>query len=258
MDMTRFAYALILATLLVGCNSKQTDTATNDVTKQTSSTAAPITKLGIEDIKPGTGAAAAKGDYVIVLYLGKLTSGKVFDGNMDENQKPNLDKQPFAVSIGTGGVIKGWDEGLVGSKEGMVRKLNIPWEMAYGAEGKDPIPPKADLVFMIKILKVYKAGVKPSIDAVDVKQGTGPKVTTSSMIKFHYIGSLLNGKIYDDQTKGLEASVSKLIPGFKEAVIGMQSGGERKLSFPPNSPNPTGQIPAGQPFDIDVTIDSVK
>ena len=176
---------------------------------------------------------------------------------MDENQKPNLEKQPFAVTIGTGSVIKGWDEGLVGVKEGMVRKLSIPWEMAYGTEGKDPIPPKADLLFTIKVLKVYKAGAKPVIDAVDIKEGTGANVTANSKIKFHYIGSMINGKVYDDQSKGLEATVDKLIPGFREAVIGMKVGGERKIMFPPNSPNPTGQIPPSQPFEIDVTIDAV-
>jgi FKBP-type peptidyl-prolyl cis-trans isomerase len=195
---------------------------------------------------------------VIVLYLGKLTNGKVFDSLMDENQKPNLEKSPFAVTIGTGSVIKGWDDGLIGVKEGMVRKLSIPWELAYGTEGKDPIPPKADLLFTIKVLKVYKAGAKPEIDAVDVKQGSGAKVTANSTIKFHYTGSLANGKVYDDQSKGLELAVSRLIPGFREAVVGMQVGGERKITFPPNSPNPTGQIPPSQPFEIDVTIDAVK
>ena len=113
-------------------------------------------KLGIKDIKPGKGYAAKNGDSVEVLYIGAFKEGKLFDSNMDKNYKAT--KASFTVTLGQHMVISGWDKGLVGVKEGMVRKLNIPWSMAYGAGGRPPvIPPKSDLVFTVKVLKITKA-----------------------------------------------------------------------------------------------------
>ncbi len=78
------------------------------------------------DVHPGTGAKAAKGDLLTVLYKGTLKNGKVFDENME--------KAPFAFTLGAGEVIKGWDQGLVGMKVGGERKLVIPrrWLMETG------------------------------------------------------------------------------------------------------------------------------
>jgi FKBP-type peptidyl-prolyl cis-trans isomerase len=177
---------------------------------------------------------------------------------MDSNLKPDESKQPYSVTIGTRSVIQGWDEGLVGTKEGMVRKLNVPWSMAYGAEGSQTIPPKTDLNFTMKIMRVFKAGKESQINAEDIKVGTGPEVKLTSTIKFHYKSALLNGKVFDDQSKGIESEVSQLVPGFKEAILGMKPGGQRKIAVPPDAPNPTGQVPPGQAYEITVTIDEVK
>jgi FKBP-type peptidyl-prolyl cis-trans isomerase len=247
--------------LLVGCSSKKPEVPTiipGAGPKLKEVPSGGFQTLGTTDIEPGKGYAAQNGDVVLVLYIGKFTDGAIFDSNMDEAYKPNVEKDPLSVTLGTGGVIKGWDQGLVGVKEGTVRKLNIPWKMAYGEAGQAPkIPAKADLMFTCKILKVYKAGAAPEIEAEDVKVGTGPKVSMESTIKFHYKGSTLGGKVFDEQ-KELVSPVSKLIPGFKESIIGMQAGGQRKISWPPGSPNPTGQIPAGQPVEYVVDVTEVK
>ncbi len=259
--MTRFAYALISLVLLAGC-SKKVETPTDVPGAGTKIPGVPtegFKTLTTVDIEPGKGPVAEKGDTVMVLYLGKFTDGAVFDSNMDENTKPNIEKEPYSVTIGNGAVIKGWDQGLVGTKEGMVRKINVPWSLAYGAEGQPPkIPGKADMIFLVKIVKLYKGGAQLEIEAEDTKVGTGPKVTLQSTIKYRYKGSYLSGKVFDDQENGLENPVARLIPGFKEAVLGMQAGGQRKISWPPGSPNPTGQIPAGQPLEYLVDIISVK
>jgi FKBP-type peptidyl-prolyl cis-trans isomerase len=261
MYMARLAYALIFLALITGCN-KKVETPSDIPGSGPKMTGVPesgFKDLSSVDIEPGKGEVAKNGDVVVVLYVGKFTDGVVFDSNMDDNFKPNIEKEPYAVSIGTGGVIKGWDIGLVGAKEGMVRKINVPWKLAYGTEGQPPkIPPKSDMIFTLKILKVYKVGKEPEIEIEDTKVGTGPKVTLSSTIRFKYKGMLMTGKVFDDQSKDLETPVSKLIPGFKEAVVGMQAGGRRKISWPPGAPNPTGQIPPGQPIEYIVDITSVK
>jgi FKBP-type peptidyl-prolyl cis-trans isomerase FkpA len=108
----------------------------------------PPDKFEIKDIKVGTGKEAKKGSKVKVHYTGTLKNGTKFDSSLDR-------KEPFPFTIGVGAVIKGWDEGVVGMKEGGKRKLIIPYEKAYGEAGKPPtIPPKATLLFDIELLEV--------------------------------------------------------------------------------------------------------
>src|SRR6266852_5198647 len=76
------------------------------------------------DEKIGTGRTAKEGDQVAVHYTGRLENGKTFDSSVG--------KKPFQFTLGEGNVIKGWDEGVAGMKEGGKRKLIIPPALAYG------------------------------------------------------------------------------------------------------------------------------
>ncbi|KAJ2832740.1 peptidylprolyl isomerase fpr3 [Coemansia erecta] len=98
--------------------------------------------------KEGAGAGVKKGARVGMYYIGKLTTGKVFD--------QNTKGKPFWFRLGAGEVIKGWDIGIVGMKKGGERRLTIPAAMAYGKRGAPPdIPPNATLVFDIRLVE-YK------------------------------------------------------------------------------------------------------
>jgi FKBP-type peptidyl-prolyl cis-trans isomerase len=104
--------------------------------------------LKYEDTKEGTGAVAKSGDTVDVHYTGWLKDGKKFDSSKDRGK-------PFSFQLGAGKVIKGWDEGVQGMKEGGVRKLIIPSNLAYGERGAGGvIPPNAELTFEVELLKV--------------------------------------------------------------------------------------------------------
>jgi FKBP-type peptidyl-prolyl cis-trans isomerase len=105
--------------------------------------------LQYEELKEGTGPAAKAGDTVSVHYTGTLKSnGKKFDSSLDRGQ-------PFEFKLGARMVIKGWDEGVAGMKVGSKRKLIIPSDLAYGPDGRPPvIPPAADLVFEVELLKI--------------------------------------------------------------------------------------------------------
>lgn len=100
------------------------------------------------DLVVGTGAEATSGKRVTVHYVGTLTNGSKFDSSRDRDE-------PFDFVLGRGQVIKGWDEGVLGMREGGKRKLVIPSEMGYGKRGFPPvIPPDSTLVFEVELLSV--------------------------------------------------------------------------------------------------------
>lgn len=105
--------------------------------------------LVIKEIRIGTGKEAFSGSNVTVHYVGTLTNGKKFDSSRDR-------KKPFTFNLGAGEVIKGWDRGVRGMKEGGIRKLTIPPKLGYGSRGAGAaIPPNSTLIFEVELLKVY-------------------------------------------------------------------------------------------------------
>jgi peptidylprolyl isomerase len=112
-------------------------------------TGAPPRKLVKEDIVKGTGPGAKNGDTVVVHYVGmNFSNGQEFDASWDTGS-------PFPVQLGAGMVIQGWDQGLIGIKKGGRRKLTIPPELGYGAEGYPPdIPPNETLVFVVDAIDI--------------------------------------------------------------------------------------------------------
>lgn len=104
--------------------------------------------LHIEDLKLGSGQEAKAGDRVTVHYVGTLTDGTQFDSSRDRGRG-------FSFQLGSGQVIKGWDQGVAGMKLGGLRKLTIPSDLAYGAHGFPPvIPPSSTLVFEVELLQI--------------------------------------------------------------------------------------------------------
>ncbi|HKQ08512.1 MAG TPA: FKBP-type peptidyl-prolyl cis-trans isomerase [Blastocatellia bacterium] len=95
----------------------------------------------------GTGEKPRLGKMVVVNYTGTLTDGTKFDSSLDSGQ-------PYEFRIGTGTVIRGWEEGILSMHVGGKRKLIVPPELGYGAQGKGKIPPNATLIFEIELLGV--------------------------------------------------------------------------------------------------------
>ena len=100
--------------------------------------------LQITHVAPGTGAQ--DGDTVYVLYTGKLQDGTVFDSTSQRGD------EPIEFVLGRKMVIEGWDEGIKGMLVGEERTLVIPPAIAYGPEGRGPIPPNATLTFDVKLV----------------------------------------------------------------------------------------------------------
>jgi peptidylprolyl isomerase len=104
------------------------------------------TELQITDTHLGTGCEASKGALVKVNYEGFLENGNKFDSSIDRGR-------PFSFVLGAGKVIKGWDQGLAGMKEGGKRTLHIPAHLAYGPRAVGSIPPNSNLIFHIELLE---------------------------------------------------------------------------------------------------------
>jgi FKBP-type peptidyl-prolyl cis-trans isomerase len=129
--------------------TQTTDAQTNAST--TTSTKTSMNDLKIVDTTVGTGTVAANGETVTVNYIGKLDDGTTFDSSFSRNK-------PFSFVLGNngpGGVIQGWNLGVLGMKVGGTRELTIPSDLGYGASGYPPvIPGNATLHFTITLLAV--------------------------------------------------------------------------------------------------------
>ena len=105
--------------------------------------------LKIEELAEGTGRQAMKGDTIAAHYTGWLEDGTKFDSSLDRGE-------PLEFVCGVGMVIKGWDMGVVGMREGQKRRLTIPAHLGYGAYGVPGcIPPNATLIFEVELVKFY-------------------------------------------------------------------------------------------------------
>jgi FKBP-type peptidyl-prolyl cis-trans isomerase FkpA len=141
--------ALLAVVGLSGLSSCKKEKEANRVASTGSSNPLAPADLIIEEVKAGSGELAVKGKVVSVHYTGRLTDGTKFDSSLDRGQ-------PIQFALGTGRVIKGWDQGIDGMKVGGKRKLTIPPALAYGERGTPggPIPPNATLVFDVELTDV--------------------------------------------------------------------------------------------------------
>ncbi|UCE02819.1 MAG: peptidylprolyl isomerase [Candidatus Latescibacterota bacterium] len=99
----------------------------------------------------GEGSLPEAGDIVTVHYVGYLDDGTQFDSSYDR-------EAPFRFSVGSGLVIKGWDEVLITMRSGEKRRVVIPPAMAYGERGhkRFGIPPDATLIFDVKLIEILR------------------------------------------------------------------------------------------------------
>jgi peptidylprolyl isomerase len=100
------------------------------------------------DLAPGAGDTIKTGDQVTVKYTGMFTDGTVFDAS--EKHDPGT----FTYVQGVTSLIPGWTEGTSTMKPGGKRKLIIPPNLGYGADGNEAIPPNSTLIFMIEVVSV--------------------------------------------------------------------------------------------------------
>jgi peptidylprolyl isomerase len=142
------AFAIVATAALVAGGS-----STPTLAQAKGKTMTTASGLQIIDTQVGTGATPTRGQTCVMHYTGWLyvdgKKGKKFDSSVDRNE-------PFEFPVGAGMVIKGWDEGVQGMKEGGQRTLIIPANLGYGARGAGGvIPPNATLKFDVELLDAH-------------------------------------------------------------------------------------------------------
>jgi peptidylprolyl isomerase len=204
------------------------------------------TKLQVTELHEGSGRAAADGDILVVDYVGvRQADGKQFD--------TSYGKTPLVVTLGMGQVIKGWDQGLVGTSKGQRVQLDIPADLAYGDNPQgDVIQPGDALSFVIDAVNIIPK-VDParaptvSIAATpnqneqtqkDLLDGSGPTLQKGQTAVIHFLAfSASDGKQIDSTWESGTPLVfvpgnGQLPPGLEKSVEGMKVGGRRQVQIP--------------------------
>ena len=214
------------------------------------------TELAATTIVEGSGPAADNGDAVVVRYVGRrFEDGEVFDSNYGG--------EPLTVTLGAGGVIAGWDQGLVGAQAGEQLQLDIPADLAYGATptteaGATTVAgggrPTGPLSFVVDVLAVFPPGdpadaptqediptsEEPHTEVVseDLVVGDGPTVDVGMIALIRFVlaradnGTILRSTWDDQAPTQLVMAPSGQMDGMLEGMVGMKVGGRRAITVP--------------------------
>jgi FKBP-type peptidyl-prolyl cis-trans isomerase len=109
--------------------------------------ASTVSELTSEELVAGTGKEVKANSTIEANYFGWTADGKIFDST---NQNGTVTPASFSLEQ----VIKGWTKGLTGAKEGAVRKLLIPTDLAYGPSAAEQGQPAGPLAFIVQIKSV--------------------------------------------------------------------------------------------------------
>lgn len=215
-------------------------------------------------LEEGVGEPAEVGDTLIVDYIGVRTvDGVEFDNSYD--------REPFPITLGAGGVIQGWEDGLLGAKQGERVQLDIPSKLAYGETARsDVIRENEDLTFVIDVRSVVRQadpsdaptepGVPLSEGALetsfeDLVVGEGDVIEEGQTALIRYVnfrgdnGVALESNWTNDPLQIPYVEI-QLFPGLYNGMEGMRVGGRRAITIIPEDGfgpdgNPQGGLPAG-------------
>ncbi|WP_040494183.1 FKBP-type peptidyl-prolyl cis-trans isomerase [Ilumatobacter nonamiensis] len=212
----------------------------------------------------GTGDPAEAGDTVIVDYVGVRSSdGEEFDNSWDRGE-------PFILELGTGSVIQGWEDGLVGAQAGEQVQLDIPSDLAYGEAARgEVIGENENLTFVIDVRNVAKATDAPTEPGVelsteegvettefeDLVEGNGDPLEIGDTAVIRYVNFRGDNGVaiepaWTPQPLPFDES---LLPGLVTGMEGMNVGGVRAITIPPEEGfGVEGRPQSGLPADTDM------
>ena len=270
---------IILVLSIISCHKpyekkEETEVASQTPTIQAEPVGQEITTstgLKYSDEVIGTGQRPKTGEKVQVHYTGTLEDGTKFDSSHDRNR-------PFEFTLGTGRVIKGWDEGIATMHVGGKRKLIIPPELGYGERNAGSIPPNSTLIFDVELLDIMEDWsadfslpgreelTESGLRMIIHKDGNGNIPLPGQTVSVHYRGILENGRQFDSsvdrgQPIRFPLGQGRVIKGWDEALSLMSKGEKRTLIIPPNigyGSKGKGKIPPNATLIFEVELIDFK
>jgi peptidylprolyl isomerase len=228
------------------------------------------TELVITDLVEGTGDGAVAGDTVIVNYVGvRSEDGTEFDNSYDRGA-------PFPVTLGTNSVIAGWEQGLVGVKQGGRRQLDIPADLAYGDSPQGDVIQAGDaLTFVIDVV-----GIVPATDPADAPEltiegaanredlliedlitGDGAEIQVGDQAYLHLVafrgdtGEQVASSWETGSPQPIVFEEAGTLPGIFQGMEGMKVGGRRQMVIPfEDAFGVDGNLDLGVPGSTDLVL----
>lgn len=212
--------------------------------KDTLKTASGLQYVMVKENKAGEQVMV--GSKATVHYSGYFLDGKKFDSSVERGQ-------PFSLKVGGGQVIKGWDEGLALLRKGEKAKFIIPYNLAYGEQGRPPvIPQKSDLIFDVEIVDVETIEAPQLYDVKNLeakktesglvyyevnRAASTNRAAAGKSVKVHYSGYLADGKMFDSSVERgdpieFSLGVGQVIRGWDEGIALMNVGDKFRLVIP--------------------------
>jgi FKBP-type peptidyl-prolyl cis-trans isomerase len=245
--------------------------------------------LKYKDDTTGTGKIAEKGDLVTFHFKGWIVgdSSNLFtdwSGNKDMQKysigDSRMYKRPVVYVLGSESLMNGLDEGIEGMKVGGTRTIILPAKVSKRKVAYGPIPPNADLKFVVNLIDAKTAPVvkewdvdstklvttKSGLKYAIVEKGTGDKIKDGDTVTVDYSGYLLDGKKFDSSVEREEpftfvVGQRGVIIGWDEGITYLNKGAKARFVIPPDlgyGPRPMGKIPPNSTLVFDVHVLDVK
>jgi len=220
-------------------------------------------------VEPGDGMMLIPGMRVRIHYTGFFEDMSIFDSSLQRDE-------PIDFTLGKGMVIRGWEEGISKLRVGDKARLWIPYQLAYGEQGRGPIPPASNLIFDVEVIDAEEVKRPQPFDISDkeifetesglqyivVDEGTGITPEEGQVVMVHYTGFLMNGNIFDSSVERGQPfrfllGKGQVISGWDEGVAMMSKGAKYRFIIPPElayGERAMGPIPANATLIFDVEL----
>ncbi|KAG9470465.1 peptidyl-prolyl cis-trans isomerase FKBP10 isoform X1 [Eleutherodactylus coqui] len=172
-------------------------------------------------------------DFVRYHYNGTLADGTFFDSSYSRSST-------YDTYVGSGWLIKGMDQGLLGMCAGEWRKIIVPPFLAYGEKGYGTIiPPHASLVFHVLLIDFHNPKDGITVQDQVLPENCKRKAVTGDYVRYHYNGTLMDGVLFDSSysrntTYNTYIGMGYIIPGMDAGLQGVCMGEWRKIIIPPH------------------------
>ncbi|NXB61938.1 FKB10 isomerase, partial [Struthidea cinerea] len=189
-------------------------------------------------------------DFVRYHYNGTLLDGTPFDSSYSKGST-------YDTYVGTGWLIKGMDQGLLGMCAGEKRSIIIPPFLAYGEKGYGTvIPPQASLVFSVLLVDFHNPKDGVFLEHLEVPASCKRRAVTGDFVRYHYNGTLMDGTLFDSRTAQVNMERAPRDGHIKGCgkKQGKALGALQRSSSSPHPPLPGDKIPGSAVLIFDVHV----